>query len=133
MSKRYRVYLIDDNRIEAKLFTIVVDINQLPLEVTAFLDAESALNSLDSLEAGQFPDVIITDIKMPLMDGFDLADVLLEKYADQCKHTLFIINSSTLRTQDIERANEHPLVSSFVEKPFNEDKIRQHILMKLPL
>lgn len=131
MSKRYRVFLIDDNRIEQKLFTLLVNIKQLPLDVTAFMDAESALSSLETLSDGEFPDAIITDIKMPLMDGFELADALMKKYENKSKDMLFIINSSTIRTEDIERATEHPLVSSFVEKPFNEEKVRQHILGKL--
>jgi len=131
MSKRYRVFLIDDNRIEQKLFTLLVNIKQLPLDVTTFIDAESALSSLEMLSDGEFPDAIITDIKMPLMDGFELADALMEKYENKSKDMLFIINSSTIRTEDIERATEHPLVSSFVEKPFNEEKVRQHILGKL--
>lgn len=131
MSKRYRVFLIDDNRIEQKLFTLLVNIKQLPLDVTTFIDAESALSSLEMLSDGEFPDAIITDIKMPLMDGFELADALMEKYENKSKDMLFIINSSTIRTEDIERATEHPLVSSFVEKPFNEEKVRQHILCKL--
>lgn len=131
MNKRYRVFLIDDNRIEQKLFSLLVSIEQLPLDVTAFMDAESALSSLDNLPDGEFPDVIITDIKMPLMDGFEFADTMLEKYREQSKDLLFIINSSTLRTTDIERATEHPIVSSFVEKPFNKEKVRLHILGKL--
>ncbi len=127
----YRVFLIDDNRIEQKLFTLLVRIKQLPLDVTTFMDAESALDILETLKDEEFPDVIITDIKMPLMDGFDLADAMLEKYGQQSKNLLFIINSSSLRTEDMERATEHPIVSSFVEKPFNVEKVQQHILSKL--
>lgn len=131
MSMPYRVFLIDDNRIEQKLFTLLVRIKQLPLDVTTFMDAESALDILETLKDEEFPDVIITDIKMPLMDGFDLADAMLEKYGQQSKNLLFIINSSSLRTEDMERATEHPIVSSFVEKPFNVEKVQQHILSKL--
>lgn len=131
MNQPYQVYFVDDNSTEQKLFSLLVRIKNLPLEVVGFPTAVSALKALEALKDEDFPNVIITDIKMPLMDGFEFADVFLEKFKRKHPDLIFAISSSTIRTDDIERANDHPVVSSFIEKPFNEEKIRHHILGKL--
>ncbi|OGV91040.1 hypothetical protein A3A66_00305 [Microgenomates group bacterium RIFCSPLOWO2_01_FULL_46_13] len=77
-----RVVIVDDKRIsldtiERWLITVGVD------EVTPFANASGALEFLQSVAAADLPDVVITDIQMPGMNGIELAKKLRELFPKQ--------------------------------------------------
>lgn len=125
MSKKITVMLIDDNRID--LFIHNEFINQMKIANTVFeyAYASDALKFLLENEASKWPDLILLDIHMPIMNGFEF----LEKYVTipeslrrNCK---IIIVSSSLNTEDILKAKESPEVFQLLEKPLNTEKLRQ--------
>ena len=67
MSKQFRVMLIDDDEDTQKIFQVVMQHYQLPLEV--FTDAESAL---ERLKEKPDPDVMVIDIVLPGIDGYQM-------------------------------------------------------------
>jgi len=131
MIKMHRLLFIDDDRSQQMVFKLLVRLKQFPFEVECFTDPLEALKYLENLTDEQFPDVIISDIKMPCIDGFELADIYLEKYHKNHLKTIFIISSSTIRLEDIQQAEDHPAVNFFVEKPFDKEKVMQFILEPL--
>lgn len=73
----FKVMLIDDEDNERNLLRICIDWNELGMEIAG--EASSAREALDSLEAIN-PDIIITDIRMPFMDGLEFSKIVVEKY-----------------------------------------------------
>ncbi|OAS21829.1 response regulator transcription factor [Paenibacillus oryzisoli] len=74
----YRIMLIDDevgvrNSIKAK-----IDWKSAGFEITQ--EAANGLDALQLLEAYPLPDVIITDVRMPQMDGIAFVSACKEKY-----------------------------------------------------
>src|SRR5450432_2768676 len=67
MSESFRVMLIDDDVDTQKIFKVVMQHHQLQCEV--FGDAESAL---ERLKAKPDPDVMVIDIVLPGIDGYQL-------------------------------------------------------------
>lgn len=128
MSQQYRIALIDDNTAEHKYFSLLVRLKKLPLNVISYSNPLQAIEAFNNMKAEEFPHVIISDIKMPLMDGFEFSDVFYKTFHGQHPNTLLFICSSSRRLEDIEQAKEHPAVSGFVEKPFTKEKIQSHIL-----
>ena len=61
------VFVVDDERLIADTTAMILRINGY--EAIAFYDAESALKQLDSNK----PDIVISDVIMPGMNGVDLA------------------------------------------------------------
>jgi CheY-like chemotaxis protein len=87
MNKRGPIIIIDDDADDQELIReMFVELN-LPNEVRIFPDGESAINYLD--DPGIHPFLIISDIKMPRMDGFELRDMLSRK-SPQLKATPFL-------------------------------------------
>lgn len=127
----HHIYFVDDSSAEQKLFELLVRIKKLPLRVEAFFDPIAALQALKKNPKEEWPSAIISDIKMPLMDGFEFADVFLEQYHSYQPRILFFLCSSSIRLEDSERAETHPAVAHFLEKPLNEIKIKGQILPRL--
>lgn len=128
MSQQYRIALIDDNTAEHKYFSLLVRLKKLPLSVVSYSNPLQAIEALNCMSEDEFPHVIISDIKMPLMDGFEFSDIFYRNFHENHPQTLLFICSSSRRLEDIEQAKEHPAVSGFVEKPFTKEKIQEHIL-----
>ncbi len=71
-----RLYLVDDHRVFLDGLTAIIN-NQPGFEVSQSFSTAHAL--LESLPFEQ-PDIIITDINMPGMDGIELTKEILQKY-----------------------------------------------------
>lgn len=68
--KMFTLMLVDDNRLALEFFSKMVDWNQYGFQlVCAACDGEAALIEFKRLR----PDVVITDVQMPNMNGIDLA------------------------------------------------------------
>jgi len=67
MSEQFRVMLVDDDEDTQKIFRVVMQHYQLPLEI--FTDAESAL---ERLKEKPDPDVMVIDIVLPGIDGYQM-------------------------------------------------------------
>lgn len=74
--KKYTILIVDD---EARIRKVLVDILRLQ-----GYDTYEAFNGEDALEkiAKCIPDLVISDINMPGMDGFQLFSIIHEKYPD---------------------------------------------------
>ncbi len=76
MSTQNIVWVIDDDR--SIRWVLEKAFKQAELQVKSFENAESVLNALQHTQ----PDAIVSDIRMPGMDGFDLLDKLQEDYKE---------------------------------------------------
>ena len=75
--KLYRIILVDDEEEVRKSI-----IRKIKWEENGFLvagDAENGEDALEKIEALE-PDLILTDIRMPYMDGLTLAERVRQKY-----------------------------------------------------
>lgn len=73
----YRIMLVDDEEEVRKAIIRKMDWEQLGFTVVG--DAENGEDALEKLEQLE-PDVVITDIRMPYMDGLTLTERIREKY-----------------------------------------------------
>ena len=72
----YKVLLVDDERLELNTLKNYVDWTKLGIGTVY-----TANNGLQALETAEFkkPDIVFTDIRMPVMDGIEFARQLREK------------------------------------------------------
>lgn len=84
-----------------------------------------ARDALDYLEKNEdrFPDLILLDINMPIMNGWEF----LEEYESRNYHltypTVIVMISTSVFTEDKVKANSFARVVEFVEKPISEENI----------
>lgn len=74
-------------------------------------------------EQGVWPDIILLDINMPEMNGFELVERLHAFSQDLKASTRVLILSSSLHPQDQDRAQADALISSVLSKPLTREVV----------
>jgi CheY-like chemotaxis protein len=83
-------------------------------------EASSGRDALEQLSAGALPDLVVLDVQMPELDGWD---TLAAIRSDARTHTLPVVLCS-VRSQpaDVDRASQLG-ANEFVSKPFGVDEL----------
>jgi two-component system response regulator len=66
-----RILLAEDNPGDVQLLTVLLEMSGLPVSLKHVTDGEKALSYLKGIDDAELPDVILLDLRMPRMDGFD--------------------------------------------------------------
>lgn len=129
-SEKFSLFLVEDN--DDDVFVILRAINQTGLVVATEVaeHGEALLTSLKASceEGAALPNIILLDINMPRMDGFEVIRVL--KSDPKLCHIPVLFLTTTSRKEDIQRAFASG-ASSFFSKPADfEDLVllMEHIL-----
>jgi chemosensory pili system protein ChpA (sensor histidine kinase/response regulator) len=96
------------------------------MEVTV---AKDGVDALEQLRGDQLPDVMLVDIEMPRMDGYELTSRIRED--DRLKHIPIIMITSRAGEKHRKRAFELG-VNDYMSKPYQEDKLVEAIGSLLP-
>jgi len=89
-----RIFVVDDEKTIAD--TLAVILRQTGYEASAFYDAQSALAQVEAAR----PELVISDVMMPGMNGADMAILIRERHP-ACKVLLFSGQASTLNILDM--------------------------------
>nr|WP_321222116.1 response regulator [uncultured Psychroserpens sp.] len=83
-----------------------------------------AINNLKPIMlAGEnLPDIILLDINMPIMDGWQFLDEFV-KIESHKLITIYIVSSS-IDPQDIKRAKKYQNISNYIVKPITIKKLK---------
>lgn len=129
MKNSCTVCIIDDDDIYK--FTITKTLQHLHLSqnVITFSDGEEALEffAREKDNPAALPDVILLDINMPLMDGFQFMDEFIKvKSIIQKQMSVFLVTSSVDHS-DVERSNLIPEIKEYIIKPIRAEKLKEII------
>lgn len=119
MIRPLHVFLIDDNEIDLFIHEQFLKVEGLLLDVKKFTYAGDALTYLLECNKDQYPNLILLDIQMPLMNGFDFLDKFKELNNDIQEQINIVMVSSSLDFGDITRASANSNVVGFLSKPLN--------------
>lgn len=96
------------------------------MEVTV---AKDGVDALEQLRGDQLPDVMLVDIEMPRMDGYELTSRIRED--DRLRHIPIIMITSRAGEKHRKRAFDLG-VNDYMSKPYQEDKLVEAITGLLP-
>jgi CheY-like chemotaxis protein len=121
-----RVFIIDDDPIHQRIAQIMIEKHRIYDEFKSYTEAGKALEFLQEnhSSADVLPDVILLDLNMPVVDGWDFLekfDVFRSLLAKPIK--IYIVSSS-VDEKDILRSQSYSYVHGFISKPLSPDIIR---------
>ncbi|MEP1943382.1 MAG: response regulator [Sulfitobacter sp.] len=118
-----RILLVDDDTVTNMLHRRVIERSGQALSVEVATDGQQALDvlSADMASHRPFPEVVLLDINMPGMGGFEF----LENYATIPKPSapqmIIVMLSTSLLEADQARVKADPNVYGFCEKPLRSE------------
>lgn len=125
---RKTVLLIDDEVISNVMHTLML--RRIPQvgHIHEVLNGKEALTYLEEalLNNIPLPDIIYLDINMPVMNGFEFIEKLIEHPLINHHELTIVMLTSSIHPKDITRAKALGIVHFFV-KPLNESHIQQTI------
>jgi response regulator RpfG family c-di-GMP phosphodiesterase len=84
---------------------------------------EDALAYLSACRKENVPEVIISDINMPTMNGFEFIEHLVRLKINLSRTGIFMLSSSR-SDSDKENMEKYPQITGYIEKPLNAEKIK---------
>jgi excisionase family DNA binding protein len=113
-----KVVIVDDNPEFLRLFSVVTRKWPFPLEITSASDGFEGLMKIGQTQ----PDLVITDLNMPGMDGFQMVRSI-EKTAPGTATKVIV--TSGLSSDEIERRGGLPEGVTFFQKPVPFEQIQE--------
>lgn len=125
-----RLLCVDDSPLDCKYLEMMIRVKGLPAQIQSINNPLEALEELEAMRhrSDGWPDVILVDIKMPLMTGFEFVEAYQKRFAADFPHTRIYISSASIQISDREQAEKLPLVQAFLEKPISEEVFRTRFL-----
>ena len=120
-----KVFIVDDE--EANNFLLRKKLISEGLsedkDIHPFQVAKDALSFLSKCSDEELPDVVLLDINMPEMDGWQFLDALAPfepKLKGKCR--IFILTSSLALSDEV-KAKENSMLAGFICKPISKEDI----------
>jgi CheY-like chemotaxis protein len=129
--KRYKeILLIEDDLLSRFITQMVLEQHDIANSVVCKYNGEEALDYLkdtylvnNKLTAGHCPDIILLDINMPVMDGFEFLQALQELDAETLIYSKVVILSTSNDERDKAKARSFG-VKGCLEKPITIEKLQ---------
>ena len=128
------ILLVDDDSTTNFLNQRLLGNLRVSREVREALNGAEALALLQACcrEAPDtFPALILLDLNMPVMDGFEFLEAYQQLPPGPRQHTIVVVLTTSRNPKDVERAQGLP-ISSYLTKPLTRDKISQLLLEHFP-
>ena len=116
-----RILVIDDDSIDAFIHEEVLRQHVPTAEIVTCMDSRSALDRIRADHADI--DLILMDINMPVLSGWDL----IESMRESGIHTPVLMVSSSNHPRDLSRVDASELIQAFIPKPLTTEKLETYL------
>jgi len=99
-----RLLLVEDTGDDEELALLALERTDVDVEVRVARDGEEAVRQLESMERERLPSVVLLDLHLPRLDGFDVL-----RWIRATRHTRLlpvVVMSSSQAPEDVRRAYE---------------------------
>ena len=116
------IFLIDDDALVNFLNQEIIKDSHPDKKVRSFESATEALEVIKEMlntSYSKLPQLILLDINMPVMDGWEFLDIFDQLPENKTKDCKIIMHTSSIDPRDIEKAKTYKAVVDYMTKPLN--------------
>lgn len=126
MKKIELACIVDDDSIYVFGLKKLIEMHDFCDNILVFKNGQEAIKYLTPVitSSESLPDVILLDINMPVMDGWDFLEEFIKLKPMMSKEVTIYMISSSIHSEDIERAKSYSEVSGYVIKPVKLEDIK---------
>lgn len=119
------VAIIDDDRVFQKITWMKITRKNYARKVLMFSDGDQAIRFIrdNATKPDELPDIILLDLNMPVMDGWDFMDAFVKIRPHIGKKITIYVATSSVNPEDQRRAIEVSAVTDYVIKPISDDNL----------
>ncbi len=128
-----RVLLVDDDRIFLMICEKLIRMTNFSSQIHICMNGKEAIDHLYSKsdQKDSLPEVILLDINMPILNGWDFLDEYINFAQSNNVDIPVIIISSTVHSIDTEKAQNYDCIKGFFTKPLSlEDMEAMKAILK---
>ena len=122
MKKLECILLVDDDQVCNYINEDVIRHIDSSVKVHTALNGQRALDFIQAQDDG-CPQLILLDLNMPVMDGFEFLDEFRNLPEEKKDHIAIVILTSSDYEKDMERARQYRVVSAYITKPLTPEKM----------
>ena len=116
--KATNTWIEDDDSIYVYGLKKLMSIKGINTNLSHFINGQEGINALKKAnENQQLPDIILLDINMPVMDGWEFMNEFAKLKPQLGKNITIYIVTPSLDLNDIHRAKSIPEVADYIFKP----------------
>ena len=131
MSQAHHFIIIDDNELDLFIIEKFLSLAKIALSIQRFNSAEDGLHYVETHGDSMPSTIILLDLQMPVMNGFDFVDVYAGfKETWRNKITIYIL-SSTVDRGDIEKIKQNPYIVDLISKPLDIEILKKKLEQKI--
>ncbi|WPU97663.1 response regulator [Mucilaginibacter sp. cycad4] len=122
-----KTWIVDDDSIYVYGLKKLISIKELNTQLSHFVNGEEAICALKKAneDHNNLPDVILLDINMPVMDGWEFMLEFAKIKPQTGKKIAVYIVSSSVDLNDIYRAKNISEVSDYLFKPIRTNQLKE--------
>jgi CheY-like chemotaxis protein len=123
--KEKTIWIIDDDPIYQIIMKKIIVKSEIFSSNFSFPDGKEAIDSLKKiiLKNEKFPDIILLDIEMPILDGWGFMEEFALLKPQINAEIKIYISSSSIAIEDKERAQNNPGILGYMSKPVTLDNL----------
>jgi CheY-like chemotaxis protein len=122
--KLHSILLIDDDKVTNYLHSIVINDMGVSNNIEIKQNGKDGLKFLEECHRnGRLPEIILVDLKMPVMDGFEFIDAFRKMNLPENQTRIVMLTTSS-NPKDIDKMKEKG-ITDFYDKPLTEEKLTE--------
>lgn len=120
-----RFIIVDDNKLDCYIAEKIIRNTGISECIRLFNDANEALAFIkgDHPPVNKKKDIIIVDIQMPLMNGFEFVEAFEKLSEEICNSYIIYVLSSSINQNDLNRVSNYRSVKQLLNKPLTGKKL----------
>lgn len=129
------ICIIDDDPLYKLLLKKTIERLNMNIGILTFEDGKQAIEGLSKMndDSAKLPDIILLDINMPVMDGWEFMAQFIEDKNQFSKPMNIFIASSSIAKHDMEKSRTYTDISGYLVKPIVKKTILELLQDKVSL